>query len=47
VRLPDGFREYLCAANGGELSLGDEVWQIFPVSTIPIGSVRAEAQITL
>jgi hypothetical protein len=31
VRLPDGFREYLCVTNGGELSLGDDDWQIFPV----------------
>jgi hypothetical protein len=31
VRLPDGYREYLSGANGGELSLGDEDWQIFPV----------------
>ena len=31
VRLPDSFREYLCSTNGGELSLGDDYWQIFPV----------------
>jgi hypothetical protein len=31
VRLPDSFREYLCSTNSGELSLGDDDWQIFPV----------------
>src|SRR6266404_1018511 len=31
ILLPDGYREYLLGTNGGELSLGSEDWQIFPV----------------
>ena len=32
VRLPDSYRAHLLVQNGGELEVGDESWNLFPVA---------------
>jgi hypothetical protein len=32
ARLPESYRKALCRANGGELEVSDEDWQLYPIA---------------